>query len=347
MKIPPRSIESFVKKPDTDICAILIYGPDEGLVRERMNVMTKNVSKDIKDPFNVTEISAPKLSETPSLLTDEAMSISMLGDKKVVRLIDATDKVSKVIKETLATIKTDNNLILVAAGELSPRSALRLLFEKAKNAAAIPCYVDDERSIVRIIKEGIAQAGYSISSDAATYMASNVVGDRAIARSEIAKLATYMSGVSKNITLDDVIECVGNSADLSMDGIAKNVAAGNFSEADKVLNHVLSEGITAVAVLRSLQNYFMRLHITKSRIEQGDSLDSAIKKLRPPIFFKVKAPFEAQVRNWGMQQLEQSLSLITSVEAKCKQTANNPEIMCGRLILSLSQVGLRAAGRRR
>ncbi len=347
MKVPPRNIESFVKSPKPEARAILIYGPDEGLVRERMNVMTKNICPDMSDPFGVTEISAPKLSETPSLLTDEAMSISMMGDKKVVRLVDATDKATKIVKETLPALNQDSNLILVAAGELSPRSSLRLLFEKAENAAAIPCYVDDERSIARIINEGIREAGYSITSDAATYMASNVVGDRAIARSEIAKLATYMGNESKNINIDDVIACVGNSADLSMDGIAKNVAAGRFAEADRVLNHVLSEGITAVAVLRSLQNYFMRLHMTKARVEQGDSLDTAMKKLRPPIFFKAKAPFEAQVRNWGLPQLEQALSLITSVEAKCKQTANKPETLCGRLILSLSQVGTRAFGRRR
>ncbi|MBI3441604.1 MAG: DNA polymerase III subunit delta, partial [Proteobacteria bacterium] len=65
----------------------------------------------------------------------------------------------------------------------------------------------------------------------------------------------------------------------------------------------------------------------------------------PPLFFKNKPAFEMHVFSWGLPQIEQALALLNSAEARCKQTANDPYIMCSRAILALSQTGARAARR--
>jgi DNA polymerase-3 subunit delta len=265
----------------------------------------------------------------------------------VVRVQGAGDDTAPVVKSALDALKPADNLILLGAGELSPRSALRLLFENAENAAAVPCYVEDERDIGRVIGDSLRAAGYTISSEASAYMAGNVVGDRAVARSEVEKLITYMSGEKKAIALDDVVACVGNSAALSLDDLGRHVASGQFAEAERILGSVLSEGIPSVTVLRNLQNYFLRLHISKARTQRGESPEEAVKKLRPPLFFKVRSAFEFQLSVWNITQLEQALALLSGVEAKCKQTANDPHTLCSRAVLSLSQMGARAAGVRR
>lgn len=347
MKLTFKNIEGFVKKPDPTALAILIYGPDEGLVRERLDILTKNVVTDIHDPFNVVEFSAEALTENPARLMDEAQSISMLGGRRVVRLREAADKVSAIVKDVLARLRAGDNLVLVEAGELNPRSSLRLLFEQADNAAALPCYVEDERDIGRVIGDALRAAGYNFSSDAVSHMAANVTGDRAVARSEVEKLVTYMGPEKKNIALDDVIACVGNSAALSLDDLAKHVASGQFAAADRILDFVLSEGLPAVTVLRNLQNHFSRLHITKARVQKGEDTELAMKKLKPEVFWKVKDSFKMQLNGWSMGQMEQALALLASVEAKCKQTANDPHTLCSRAILSLSQIGAKATGARR
>jgi len=347
MKIPPKNIESFVKKPSPETGAILIYGPDEGLIRERLDTLTKNIVADIHDAFNVVEFAADVLAENPARLMDEAQSLSMLGGRRVIRVRDASDKMTSVAKDVLSALKKGDNLILLAAGELPPRSTLRALFENAENAAAVPCYVEDERDIGRVIGEALRSAGYTIPVEAVVYMAGNVTGDRGVARSEVEKLITYMGPEKKVISMDDVIACVGNSAALSLDDLAKNVASGQFAEAERILEHVLSEGLAAVTVLRNLQNYFMRLHITKARVQKGEGTEEALKKLRPPLFFKVKPAFESQLTGWSMMQMEQALSILTSAEARCKQTASDPYTLCSRAILALAQIGGRATGTRR
>jgi DNA polymerase-3 subunit delta len=346
MKLAFRAIETFVKNPPAAALAVLLYGPDEGLVRERANALARRIVPDPKDPFGIADIEPGKLLETPSLLLDEAQSISMLGGRRVIRLRDATDKHTSVIKDALRELKPGSNLVLIEAGELGPRSSLRLLFEEAENAAALPCYVDDERDLTRLLSEAFKEQGYVISSEALVYMAANVIGDRGVARSEAEKLMTYM-GHGKSIALEDVAASVGGSAVLPLDDLARTAVSGNFAEADRILRHLLSEGESPVRILRVLQDYILRLHVTKARLAAGEDFELALKKLRPPLFFKHKDAFTAQLSSWSLAQMEQALGQLAATESRCKQTGNEPETLCGRAVLALAQAGAKALGTRR
>ena len=47
MKLPFKSIEPFVRKPDPQARVILIYGPDNGLMKERSAVIGKTIVADL------------------------------------------------------------------------------------------------------------------------------------------------------------------------------------------------------------------------------------------------------------------------------------------------------------
>lgn len=83
--------DSFAAKPDPKIRAVLIYGPDAGLVRERLNIMTKAVAGAVDDPFRVIEFTADVLSDDPARLPDEAAAMALTGGRRVVRIRDAGD----------------------------------------------------------------------------------------------------------------------------------------------------------------------------------------------------------------------------------------------------------------
>lgn len=348
MKLQFRAIEAFVKKPPAHVLAILVYGPDEGLVRERSAMMIKASGVDGKDPFAIADLAQAQVSENPALLLDEAKSISMLGGKKAVRLriIDNADRVTSAAENALKQLREGDNIVIIEAGELGPRSSLRLLFERLENAAAVPCYVEDERDLSRLVAEILKAQGFRISSEAMGFLASSVVGDRGVARGETEKLMTYMGG-QRDISLEDVMACIGSGAQLPLDDLTRHLASGQFGEADRVLQLALAEGETPVAILRHIQNYFSKLHITKARIEKGESLDAALMKLRPPLFFKLKDAFVAQMNGWSMPQLEQALALLMTVEAKCKQSGAEPNTLVSRAVLSLAQIGAKAVMQRR
>lgn len=353
MKLAFKQIDPFLKNPDPAALCVLVYGPDEGLVRERADILARHIVPDLKDPFSVIDITPESLRTTPSLLVDESQSLSMLGGARVVRVRaltaegDALKVVEKAVDDLLAVLKKGDNQVIIEAGDLGASAKLRKLCEDAGNAAALPCYVEDMRDLTKVIAGALKEQGYAIEPDALQHVSANVVGDRAIVRSEVEKLITYMGPVQKRVRLEDAQAAIGDSADLSIDLLAKGVAGGQFAEAQRILDNLLNGGTSFVVVTRNLLNYFMRLHMIKARLERGESLQAATGKLRPPLFWKHKDAFEAQVSAWSMLQLEQALMILNTAEFKCKQTGADPALLLSRALLALSQIGGRALSRRR
>ena len=102
--------------------AVLVYGPDAGLIRERIKIMIRGVVDDPADPFRISELSEGDLRQDPARLADEAASIAMLGGRRVVRIRGGADGLTKIFEPFLNDPAGDA-LVLVEAGEISPRSS--------------------------------------------------------------------------------------------------------------------------------------------------------------------------------------------------------------------------------
>ncbi|MBI78269.1 MAG: DNA polymerase III subunit delta, partial [Rhodospirillaceae bacterium] len=72
MKIATTKIGSFINTLPENIKTVLLFGPDQGLVRERAEVLVHGMVGNLSDPFRVAEISANNLRDDPALLFDEA-----------------------------------------------------------------------------------------------------------------------------------------------------------------------------------------------------------------------------------------------------------------------------------
>lgn len=337
MKLAFRQIEPFVKSPDPVARVVLVYGPDDGLMRERAKLMGKTVVADLNDPFNAVTLSARTLIDDPARLMDEALALSMMGGARLIRIEDADDKLATLIKDYL-TAPSAQNLVILEAGELGPRSPLRTLIEKAPNAAAVPCYVEDARDLGPVIRDTLTQNDFRIAPDAVAWLAAAVVGDRARARSEIEKLMIYMGDV-KTVTLDDVQASSGEAGVKSFDELSYATAGANPEAALAALDALIGEGTAMVAVLRVLQNHFRRLHGVRAQMDRGDDLEFIVKKLQPPLFFKQEAAFRAQCVRWTLPQLEKVLLRLATLEADCKKTGAPDETLCRQAILSISSIG--------
>src|SRR5919106_1150951 len=146
MKIAGARIESFLRRPDPALSTVLLYGPDEGLVRERVQRLIRAVLSDPDDPFGLTELGVDAVRADPALLVDEARAPCLTGRRRGVRLRHASDQASAACRGLLAAPSLAA-LVLIEAGELGPGSSLRRLLEAAPNTAAIPCYRDEGRAL--------------------------------------------------------------------------------------------------------------------------------------------------------------------------------------------------------
>lgn len=335
MKLAWRDIEPFVKKPDAKARAILVYGPDNGLMKERARTMGKTIVADLNDPFNVVVLDADTLVDDPARLNDEARAMSMMGGARLIRIENGADKIAPALREYLEDPSRDN-LVIIEAGELGPKSPLRGLFEKSQNAAAVPCYVEDEKGIATLIRQMLSESGYTAQSDAVSWLASNIAGDRGRARSEIEKLILYMGGSGGTVMIADAQAACGEAGTADLDELVYAVAGAKRDVALKTFLKLVDEGVAVVTILRTLQNHFRKLHYTQSAIAQGTSVDDAMKSLQPPIFFKLEQPFKAQLSRWNQARLQTVLTRLSDLEAQTKRTGAPVETLCAQAVLSIS-----------
>lgn len=334
MKLSANRVDGFIRSPDPAVRAVLLYGPDSGLVRERADVLCRSIVPDLSDPFRVAELTPQALRDDPARLADEAASLSLTGGRRVVRLRDAADAVATPLKSFLEGSPGDA-LVVVEAGELPPRSALRKLFEAADNAAALPCYGDEGQNLEAVIRDTLRQHGQEADRDAMAYLIDHLGADRRLTRTELAKLALYR-GEPGRITLEDALACIGDGAAMDQDDLALAVADGDQAAVQRLLDRLWREGTSPISVLRTLSRYFLRLHLAAGLMAQGKSVDQAVAALKPPPIFRVAPLIKGQLQRWSLDKLGSALDLLTVAELDCKTTGLPAEAICGRCLTQLA-----------
>ena len=335
MKLPAGRIAGFLRSPDPDIRAVLLYGPDAGLVRERADALGRTIAPDLRDPFRVADLTGAVLVTDPARLYDEAAQISLMGGRRLVRVREIGDAQSAIFGRFLADPPSDG-LAVVEAGDLPTRSALRRLFEGAPSGVAIGCYPDSARDLADVIRDTLAAHRIAVSRDAIEFLVAHLGGDRLLTRAELEKLALYV-GDGGRVELDDARISIADSAALSLDEAVLAVGEGDVAALDRALVRVFQEGDSPVSVVRALLRHFQRLHALSARLAAGEPVDSALRAARPPIFFKQQDSFRRQLSRWREPQLRRQLETLMAVEARIKTTGMPAETACRAALFEIAQ----------
>ncbi len=339
MKIRASEIQAFLCAPDAGCRAALIYGPDAGLVLERADALCRSIVPDPSDPFRVAEFGAQVLRDDPARLADEAAALALTGGRRVVRVREAGDATTAVLKDFLDHGRGEA-LVVVTGGDLGPRSSLRRLFESAKQAVAIPCYADDAGDLRGLIGDVLGAEQITVEDDARDYLTQALGADRAVSRRELEKLALW-AGPSGTVALADAVALVGDTGAASLDEIAYAALAGDFAAADAALSTARQIGLDPIPVLRAVSGLLVRVQSVARRAATGEPVDSAVASLKPPVFFKLRPRFEALVRRWSAAGLADAFQLVLDAEAACKRTGAPDWPLCGRAVQQVAMLARR------
>jgi DNA polymerase-3 subunit delta len=339
MIVKPSDVERYVDHPPKGVAAVLVFGPDRGLVRERADRLARSVVPDLSDPFRVSDLDEGTLDSDPARLSDEAASLSMTGGARVVRVRAATNGHAKLFESFLEN-NAGGALVVIEAGDLAKTGALRKLFLDADNAASIACYPDDQSALEDVVRRALKTDGLSIAPDALDYAVSHLGSDRGVTRQEIEKLALYAHG-QKTLELGDVRAVIGDEAEARSDDACDAAGEGDFRRLDQALTRLWIADETPISVLRAAMSHFQRLALARSQSERGETLDSVLRKMRPPVHFSRLASYKAQAQRWHEPQLLQALDMLLETEALCKSTAIPAQAACGRALLNIAAMARR------
>lgn len=326
-------VQAFIGAPSASARAVLLYGPDAGLVSDRAAMLARRFSGGAE----VLRLDDQDLAEDPGRLFVELRMASLFGAPNVVRITAGPRLTPANLKPLLSEPLA--GALIVEAGNLRPDSGLRKMFEKHKSAAALPCYLE-ARDLSALIEEEIGKSGLGLEPDAKELLLGLLGSDYAVARSELAKLALFAHG-ERNIAADIVAEIVGDSSELGLDGLAFHTSGGDILRALGELDRLSQAGFSADAALVAIARHFTQLHRAQSAAELGASLESAVAGLRPPLHFKRRDAFLAHCRRWGAARLAEAL---TRIHAAASAVRREPVLGPARLEALI--LGLRPEARR-
>jgi DNA polymerase-3 subunit delta len=328
-----KGVDAFLAKRDRTVGAVLIYGPDLGLVRERADRLAALVTPDFKDPFNYLELQDADLKGEPSRLADELCALSLMGGERVVRIRTNGESAAAAAKIAVDGLDKGhlkaNGVLIVEAGDLARSSGLRKSFEASKTCVALPCYSDAPADIRALAVEAARAEDLRFDEDALSLLVSFLGEDRGLSRAEIDKLILYKGPKSVRpktdkgpaaITLDDVkaslVDTISDAA-----GEAASAAADGAPAALALALHRLSgAGSSPIGTLRLAQREMTRLRAAQAMIADGASAETAMGRLRPPVFFMEKRAFEARLRRWTLAKIDAALEVLLDAELGAKST---------------------------
>jgi DNA polymerase-3 subunit delta len=337
--IKPADADIFVAKPDPARPVVLIYGADAGLVRERAERIIRGSVDDLNDPFALVRLEGDELASTPSRLVEEAHTVPLFGGKRAIWIKAGGRNFAPAVEMLLAAPPTDCRIV-IEAGDLRKTSPLRTICEKAKSAAAIGCYTDGERDLVRLIDEEMRAAKLTIAPDARAALVSLIGGDRQASRSEIRKLALYAHG-RERVDLDDVLAVVADASALALDAVVDAAFAGRTGEAEAQLARALDAGTSTGTIVGAALRHVAQLHKARLAIEAGERTEAALYSFIPPVHFSRKPLVESALTAWTSARLARAMELLAEALLNVRRTPALADALGQRALLQVAMTARR------
>jgi DNA polymerase-3 subunit delta len=332
--------DAFVARPDPARPVVLVYGPDAGLVAERVNALVKAAVDDPNDPFSLVRLEGEDVAASPGRLVEEAQTIPLFGGRRAVWLKAGGRNIAPAV-EALLALPASECRVVIEAGDLRRNAPLRVICERAKNAAALPCYTDTQRDLERLVDGELRAAGLTMARDARALLTGLLGGDRAASRSEINKLVLYARGRGE-IGVDDVAAVVSDASALALDDVIDAAFAGRPAELETQLAKARAAGSAVGSMFFAAQRQLAQLHRWRTAIEDGApfSLDA----VQPPLHFRRKGMVEAALKQWNAARLGAAMAELADAVLASRRTPDLAEAIAERALLSIAVKARRSRG---
>lgn len=333
-------VDAFITRPDPKRPIVLVYGPDAGLVRERVDALVRAVIEDPEDPFILARLDGDTLADEPNRLVEEAHTVSLFGGCRAVWVKAGSRNLGAAVEALIAAPPAADCRVVIEAGDLKRSAPLRIMCERTAVAAALPCYADAERDLARLVDEEMRTAGLSIAADARALLISLIGGDRRASRNEIRKLALYGHGTGR-IEIDDVIAVVADASALALDGIVDAAFAGRPQDVEVQFSKAQAAGTHPNAVIGAALRHVLQLHKARLSVDDGVPTERSVGAIVPPVHFRRKALVERALATWTAARLEKIMAQLADAALETRRRPVLAAAIAERALLSIATAARR------
>ena len=340
MKLAGRAAREYFARPDPDKAGLLIYGDDAMRVAlKRQEVIAALAGPNAGDEMRLTRLMGADLRRDPAQLTDAMRATGFFPGPRVVFVEQASDAAAPAVAAALEDWRAGDAVLVVAAGSLPARSALRKAFEAHRDAYAVGIYDDppDAAEIEATLDAaGLTELTREVMTDLTALAQVLDPGDFAQA---IEKLALYKLGDHTPVDAQDIAAIAPLSTEAALDDVFHLVAEARASDVGPVLRRLAAQGVQPVGLCIAATRHFRALHAAAS--DPGGA-STGMARLRPPVFGPRRDRMTRQAQSWGTRSLERALALLIDTDLTLRSTSRAPAMaVIERTMIRLAMMGAR------
>ena len=296
--------EDFEKKSENyrSFRFFLFYGPNYGKVSDCANI-TKSFKK-VKQDYEVINFFSDEIKkEDLSRIFLETSTPNIFGSKNFLCFHLNSEKISKEMISIISKETNKDLIVVLKCHQLSPRSSLRSFFEKNNYSISVACYEESESEKKTYINNFLQNEGVKVSASLINLLNNNLSNQRLEIKSELEKIIIlHKSQPEKKFTHNSfsfLSESLNNEDIKFIFSIASKEKKGFIKNFNKFTDY----GSDNIRLITYLLEHFFRLLVVKVKVNEGTDVSSAIRQLRPPIFFKHLPEFRQQLTMFSISEL--------------------------------------------
>ncbi|MFT7059854.1 MAG: DNA polymerase-3 subunit delta [Pseudorhodobacter sp.] len=310
----------YLAQPDPANAGLLIYGADPMRVAlKRQEAIAAMIGPEGEAEMRLTRLPAAEARKDGAALSDAMRAVSFFPGPRVAFLEDAADGLAPLVSDALREWQKGDAVIVVTAGALTAKSALKRLFEAAPHAVCIGLYDDPptrDEIEAELKRAGLSAISAPAMADLTTLARALDPGDF---RQTLEKIVLYKWGDSTPLDPVDVAACAPGTIEAEVDDLLAAAADQRAADIGPLMRRLEGQGVLPVTLCINALRHFRALHIAAS---DPGGVSSGILKAR--IFGPRRDTMQRQASNWGMHRLEAALSLLIETDLTLRSTSRAP-----------------------
>jgi DNA polymerase-3 subunit delta len=320
MKLQGAEAKRFLAKPDPAKAALVIFGEDAMRVAmKRAEAVIALGGPKADEEMRLTRIPAADLRKDAAALIDAVKARGFFPGARVVVVEDATDGLSGTLQAAFDAWRPGDANMVVTAGNLTGKSALKTMAEKHFAVICIGLYDDPptrEEIEAELKRAGLAGVPNDAMTELLTLSRSLDPGDF---RQTLEKISLYKYRDTSPLTPVEIAALAPATIETEAEELLDAVAELRMGEIGPVLRRLEGQGILPVTLCIGALRHFTTLHLMNTDPE-GPA--SGFAKSRG--FFKRRDRMMKQASNWTVRQIEKALSLLVETDMTLRSTSRAP-----------------------
>jgi len=286
---------------------VLLYGNEEGL----MGFLEEEIREDLRErqaSWRRVEEGA-FLHDPQNFLLPDLFSLET-GMPRVFFIEDPSDKNASLYKKLLPELSR-TTLVLTSA-KLRTTSALVQLALKEDRAWGVGCYALEIPQKLSLIQRVAKRKGLGLVGDVGKTMATFCnPGD-------LHQLLSQCSLLSQGPLTQEIFEaCWGETREEG--GELSYALSGRDSGKVALWIDAVGSSQDLLMGVRQAQRHFLQMLEIRTALDHKRDLETAIRHLKPPVFFKNLPAFRVHVSQWQAVPLASAVGLLVQSEIEAKK----------------------------